>query len=279
MKTLSRTTIALTLSCMMTTAYGADFGFKKLTSVLSEVAGLTSSPDSGNPDLSEQGLSLLIIQQEVIVAHYVLALVELGNAQVNMLEALGESNEAELLRLQIQTLSQADLPDKQRLNEAVTLSNRSNVTISAALASERVLSREGRLLFTTAFIHYALGAHETVQAVEEMKPFARSVRETLSSVDDSASSSDLTSAFGSVYQAGSAAGKLAVTLYLLEATPELFKGHHGTISQLLAYADSNELEIPTDSQSILQTLTSVIDIPDMMGTQSGGLFKIKLPGF
>ncbi|WP_159016967.1 hypothetical protein [Cognatiluteimonas profundi] len=175
------------------------------------------------------------VQQDALVSSFVAAQAETLVAQIAFSKAFGLKEQAATLQAEHDALGKGPL-DKDGLAKLTSTTSDANTALNAKLASETVVSAEGKKDYATGLGHYLRAVVQTLALTKQVQGFTTSLTQ------------------GSMFQRGQMLTKLAVGAYVAKATPGFSKVLYDTSKKAVTFATKNKIPVPKDATSALGSL-------------------------
>lgn len=182
----------------------------------------------------------VLANQDKIVQEYVLAAGAVNAAQIKIAKALNLKGEVAELEETANVFGSGSVSDADSLEKISETSARADAAIQEKLKSGEELSSESKQELATALIPYALGVKQVKEMSEEFQPFLESAQSTISSAG--------------MAQKATLTSKLSSGMYVAKNAPGLLTNLATTGTQLLSYAQNQNIDVPDEATDALGAL-------------------------
>jgi hypothetical protein len=194
----------------------------------------------GGSEQSNVNADDVVANQEKIVQEYVLAAGAVNAAQIKIATALDLKEQVAELEEVADVLGSGSVSDADSLEKISETSARADSEIQSTLEAGEELSSESKQELAIALIPYALGVYQVKEMSEEFQPFLESAQSAISNA--------------SMTEKATLTSKLSTGMYVAKNVPGLLTNLATTGTQLLSYAENQNIDVPDEATDALGAL-------------------------
>jgi len=202
---------------------------------LPKIPGLGSKSDSAAATTTDNVDAMAM--NDDLVKKYVAAQLELNASQTFLSQALGLSDQIALLNAEKTALSSGNVMDESGLKKDAEVSGNNIKLINEQMTQGHKLTDEERAAFIQSLPHLISAVSLTKQLPSSFERFIDSSKRQIISAN--------------LTEKMSVTNKLKSGMYVVSNTPSLVGNLLSTMKNVMAYAKSNDIEVPKNAESVI----------------------------
>jgi len=208
--------------------------------VMSVPAGAFGLGDiaGGGDGGSDVDVGQLVSQGDGLMGRFSLAFGNMNLALANTLDALGHKDEAEQLTARGNFYIEGNIAEKDAVERDIEVTRNAVALVEESAEGAAAVSAEGKKALASAVPHYVKGVYEATQLLPEAQQWAESV------------SSGISSLSSNPMKLNELRQSTAAPIFVATNLPSFMQSFAGATNNFVAFARSNEVEIPDDISNV-----------------------------
>jgi len=195
---------------------------------------VTGGGDGG----SDVDVGQLVSQGDGLMGRFSLAFGNMNLALANTLDALGYKEKAEQLSARGNFYAEGNIAEKDAVERDIEVTREAVALVEESAEGAEAVSDAGKEALASAVPHYVKGVYESTQLLPEAQKWADSV------------SSGISSLSSNPMKLNELRSSTAAPLFVATNLPSFMESFAGATNNFVAFARSNDVEVPDDISNV-----------------------------